>query len=128
MLYSFTQFARECFAESFLFSVFFVFFFFVINNSFSSFLFQNLSCNNLGPEGAKYLKHALRSNCFLLKLNVASKYMYIYWNFDISKKNLASDPAVISTYRHNMTESLLTVTLRQLQIRAQLFKANDVVS
>ena len=36
-------------------------------------LFQNLSCNNLGPEGARYLKHALRSNCFLLKLNVASK-------------------------------------------------------
>ena len=37
-------------------------------------LFQNLSCNNLGPEGARYLKHALRSNCFLLKLNVSSKY------------------------------------------------------
>ena len=48
---------------------------FIIFHLIFVFFFQNLACNNLGPEGARYLKHALRSNCFLLKLNVASEYL-----------------------------------------------------
>ena len=81
------------------------------------YLFQNLSCNNLGPEGAKHLKNAIRSNCFLLKLNVSSRYSNCRPRItllQIAKLHDESDIVFSNSYLHVSRLSSVTLYIHLL--------------